>query len=227
MLKLEIPTALTAPRVYAKVPGATAVRHANGEEEPYQDWVAVQGKVDGSDYALGLLNDSTYSYDCLNNLLRTVLIRSAPFARHNPTQVPRDNINAWQDQGRQERRFWLVAGKGPCGALNLDRRADELQSPAEYVLDSMHSGSEPWEQSFLEVTPDSIAVIAIKRAEQENGLILRLQERAGRPSEARIRSNVWHLDFAAKFTPWEMKTLIVKDIKAKIADVREVSLLED
>ncbi len=37
MLKLEIPTALTQPRVYAKVPGCILERKTNGEEEPYQD----------------------------------------------------------------------------------------------------------------------------------------------------------------------------------------------
>jgi alpha-mannosidase len=226
MLKLEIPTAMTGPTVYAKVPGAAVNRQTNGDEEPYQDWVAVQGQVGGSDYTVGLLNDSTYSYDCLNGLLRTVLIRSAPFARHNPAQVPRDSINAWQDQGRQERRFWLVAGKGPCSVLNLDRRADELQSPAEYVMDSRHGGSEPWEQSFLEVAPESIAVLALKGAEQGNGLILRLQERSGTPSEVKVRSNVWHLDYTTRFAPWEIKTLLVKDIEKSKAYAREVSLLE-
>jgi len=226
MLKLEIPTVLTNARVYAKVPGATALRDTNGEEEPFQDWLALQGKVEGSDYTVGLFNNSTYSYDCLRGLLRTVLIRSAPFARHNPTPAPRDGINAWQDQGRQERKFWLLGGKGAYTALNMDRRADEFQSPAEYVMDSRHAGSELWEHSFLEITPSSIAVLAIKRAEQENGLILRLQERAGTASEARLKSSVWHLDCGIKLAPWEIKTLLVKNIKGNEADLREVSLLE-
>lgn len=77
MLKLEIPTALASPQIFAKVPGQVLERRVNGEEEPYQDWAAVQGKVAGSDYTLALVNDSTYSYDCLNGLFRTVLIRSA------------------------------------------------------------------------------------------------------------------------------------------------------
>ena len=42
MLKLEIPTALTQPKIFAKVPGAVLERRTNGEEEPCQDWAAVQ-----------------------------------------------------------------------------------------------------------------------------------------------------------------------------------------
>ncbi|HEY0430838.1 MAG TPA: glycoside hydrolase family 38 C-terminal domain-containing protein, partial [Pyrinomonadaceae bacterium] len=39
ILKLEIPTAMTAPRVFVKVAGATIERQPNGDEESYQDWV--------------------------------------------------------------------------------------------------------------------------------------------------------------------------------------------
>jgi alpha-mannosidase len=115
-------------------------RRTNGEEEPYQDWAAVQGRIGSADYTVALLNNSTYSYDCLNGLFRTVLIRSAPFA-HNPNQVPHDDNNAWQDQGRQERRFWLLAGRGGYTEFALDRSAEELQTPAEYVMDSAHHGN--------------------------------------------------------------------------------------
>ncbi len=141
-------------------------RSTNGEEEPYQDWGAVQGRIGNADYTVALLNNQTYSYDCLHSLFRTVLIRSAPFARHNPNQVPHDDNNAWQDQGRQERTFWLLGGRGGYTELALDRRAEELQTPAEYVMDSAHHGSEPWEQSFFEIMPASVWVLAIKRAEQ-------------------------------------------------------------
>jgi alpha-mannosidase len=227
ILKLEIPTALTNAQVYAKVPGAALKRQANGEEEPYQDWVAVEGKMGGSDYTLGLLNNSTYSYDCLNGLIRTVLIRSAPFARHNPAKVPHNDNNAWQDQGRQERRFWLLGGKGPHVSLALDRRAEELQTPAEYVMDSAHQGTEQREQSFLDVTPSSVAVLAIKHAERAgNEMIIRLQERAGNGSEAILRSIPWGLDHTEKLAPWEIITLAVKLSKGSSPEVQRVSLLE-
>lgn len=149
MLMLEVPTALTNPRIFAKVPGTVLERHTNGEEEPYQDWAAVQGSIGGSEYTVAIINNSTYSYDCLDGLFRTVLIRSAPFARHNPNQVPRDDDHAWQDQGRQERTFWLLGGKGSYTQFALDRRADELQTPAEHVMDSAHPGHLPWEHSFF------------------------------------------------------------------------------
>ena len=227
MLKLEIPIALAGPRVFAKVPGQVLERRVNGEEEPYQDWAAVQGKASGSDYTLALLNNQTYSYDCLNGLLRTVLIRSAPYARHNPAQVPHNDNNAWQDQGRQERRFWLIAGKGAWQELALDRRAEELQTPGEFVADSAHSGTEPWENSLLEVMPRSVCVLAIKQAERaEDGAIVRIQERSGGATQATVRSAAMGLDYAASLAPWEIRTLLIKPAPGGRAEVREVNLLE-
>jgi alpha-mannosidase len=228
ILKLELPTALGSARIFAKVPGQVLERSTNGEEEPYQDWAAVQGKIGNNDYTVALINDSTYSYDCLNGLFRTVLIRSAPFARHDPEQIKRNDTPVWQDQGRQERRFWLMGGKGGYSRFALDRRAEEVQTPAEYIIDSRHPGSEPQEQSFLEIMPSNVSVLAVKRAEQvEDGTIIRLQERGGQSTRATLKSASLGLDQTVNLAPWELKTLLVRRSGAGTPQVREVSLLEE
>jgi len=208
MLKLEIPTAFAQPKVFAKVPGAVIERATSGDEEPYQDWGAVQGKIGNADYTMALLNDSAYSYDCLNGLFRTVLIRSAPFARHNPAVVPQNDNNAWQDQGRQERRFWLFGARGESRQLALDRLAEELQTPAEYVADSAHPGRAPWEHSFLEIMPGNVSVLAIKPAERaQEETIIRIQERAGSATQATLKSTALGLDHTIVLGPWELSLL--------------------
>lgn len=235
ILKLEIPTVLSNPCVFAKVPGGVLKRSVNGEEEPYQDWIGVQGKLNDAEYTLALVNDSTYSYDCLNGLFRTILVRSAPFARHNPNPVPYNDDNAWQDQGRQERRFWLMCGRGSYRELALDRRAEEMQTPAEYVMDSAHAGTEAWERSFLEVMPNNIWVLAVKRAEGQaedqarrapEGTVVRIQERSGAATKATIKSSVLGLDATVDLGPWELKTLLVQRSAGGASSLREVSLLE-
>jgi alpha-mannosidase len=228
ILKLEIPTAVTEPRVFAKVPGAVIERQTNGEEEPYQDWGAVQGKIGGADYTVAILNNSTYSYDCLGGLFRTILIRSAPYARHNPNQVPGNDNNAWQDQGRQERRFWLYPARGQVSQISLDRLAEELQTPAESAMDSAHPGKSPWEQTYLEVLPENVWVLALKQAEHIPGAaILRIQERSGAATTAALKSELLGLDHSVPLTPWELKTLLIqRRSAAPKAEIHEVSLLE-
>ena len=50
-------------------------------------------------------------------------------------------------------------------ALGLDRLAEELQTPAEVVVDSAHEGTEAWENSYLEILPSTVWVLAVKQAE--------------------------------------------------------------
>jgi alpha-mannosidase len=227
MMKLEIPTALAQPRIFAKVPGQILERKTNGEEEPYQDWAAVQGKIGAEDYTVALLNNSTYSYDCLDRVFRTVVIRSAPFARHQPWPTTYFDTNAWQDQGRQERRFWLLGARGVYTAMALDRRAEELQTPAEYVVDSAHDGEAPQEQSFLEVQPASVWVMAVKRAEDAGGgTIVRIQERAGKSTTARVGSKILGIDESVTLSPWQIKTLLIRKSMNRSSGAQEVSLLE-
>jgi alpha-mannosidase len=141
--------------------------------------------------------------------------------------VPHDDNNAWQDQGRQERRFWLLGGRGGYAELALDRRAEELQTPAEFVMDAAHHGTEPWEQSFLEILPGNVWVLAIKPAERgQGGTILRLQERSGKTIQATLKSSALGLDHTVNLAPWELKTLLVTPAKTGRSEMKEVSLLE-
>ncbi|AXC12705.1 Alpha-mannosidase [Acidisarcina polymorpha] len=221
ILKLEVPTAFHSPRVFAKVPGAALERTANGNEEPYQDWVALQGSRNEQDYVLALANSATYSYDCLDGLLRTVLIRSAPYARHYPNKVAEDGIAAWQDQGRQERTFWLLRAKGIYTDLFLDREARSLQTPAGYVLDSRHRGDQPWERSYLEVSPSQVEVLAIKQAEGGGPPLLRFQERSGQHTLVRIISPLFNLSQGLSLLPWELKTISLLPSQVKTTSIME------
>lgn len=228
MLKLEVPTAFSTPKVLAKTAASVTERRPDGDEQPYQDWVAVEGRLEGQDYTVGLLNKSTYSYDCLGGLLRTAVLRAVPFINRfsmpGPlsTRVPDDPPVTWMDQGRQERTFRLVPARGRWNEVALDRRAEGFHSPAEHVADSRHEGVEPWERSYLEVGPAGVAVLAVKRAEDGTGTIVRIQECAGVPTDAAVKSAAFGIDARVPLRPFELKTLLLTDTN----ELREVTLLE-
>jgi alpha-mannosidase len=46
-----------------------------------------------------------------------------------------------------------------------------------------HTGSLPLEHSYLSVSPQNVLLTAVKKAEDDNGLILRVYEWAGKESE--------------------------------------------
>ncbi len=226
MLKLEIPTALERRQVFAKVPGAVLERRTNGEEEPYQDWAPSRARSASADYTVALINNSTYSYDCLDGLFRTVLIRSAPFARHNPNQVPRDDDNAWQDQGRQERTFWLLGGKGSVYATGVRPPCRGTADARRHVMDSAHPGHLPWQQSFLEVMPENVQVLAIKRAESHATAHHPTSGTIRIATQAALRSNPLGLDQQVALRPWELKTVIVERHEGSKTELREITSIE-
>jgi alpha-mannosidase len=225
ILKLEVPTALQNVRTFTRTLGSVTERAPDGGEEPGQDWLAVEGRIDGKTYALGVVNDSTYGYDCLDGLLRLTCVRSAPYAEHDPVKRPADYEGPYLDQGWQERRFWLVPGKGVYTGLNLHRRAEELQAPAEHVMDSAHPGTRPWEGSFLSIEPENVSVLAVKRAEDGKGIIVRLQEMQGQRTIARIALPALGLDASSPIGPWEIRSFRVLEANGRLR-VREVDLLE-
>jgi alpha-mannosidase len=169
------------------------------------DWVALDGRLDGRRTSLALLHESSHSYTVQEGVLRQILVRGVPHAEHPPFGYSDDANVAFLDQGWQERRFLLVGGEGAWQELHLDRRAAEFLVPAAAMLDSGHPGREPWERSALAVGPENIAVLAVKPAEDGKGTILRLQETAGRTSEARGQ---WQGHaFAVPLGPWQVKTM--------------------
>jgi hypothetical protein len=97
-----------------------------------------------------------------------------------------------------------------------------LQSPAEYVLDSRHSGTQPWERSLIEIMPAHVEVLSIKTSEWSDAVIVRVQERAGLPTVAHLRSQVLRVDSDVELSPWQILTLAI----SSSGTLRPISILE-
>jgi alpha-mannosidase len=206
LLKLELPTSIQPETVGAKTCGAVTARVPSGNEEFCHDWLALSGQLDGASVTVALLNDSSHSYDVAGGTLRMILARGVPHAEHLPPyrgdladEIP------YLDQGWQERRFWVFADVRPWQDLDLDRLAQACQVPPAVLMDSAHPGTEPWERSLLSVAPGNVAVLGLKPAENGRGVILRLQELAGRGTTAEC---TWHGHaFTTSLRPWEIQSL--------------------
>lgn len=203
--KLEIPTRIERSRVICKTAGGASFRESDGNEYPCQDWIALEGDLNGRLASIGLINDSSYSYDVDGGLIRMVLTRSAPYAEHTPFEFQSDEHVSFLDQGWQERQFWVRATDLPWQDLELDRAAQEWQCPASHCFDSGHNGSEPWEKSILNVLPPSVSVLTIKKSEQGPAIIVRIQEMAGKSVTAKVR--FMHMEISVYMNAWEIKTL--------------------
>jgi len=198
ILKLNLSTRLEDTKVTAKMAGESVERPVDGREYACHDWLALSGQLDGQPAAIGLINDSSYSYDAKDARLRMILARGAAHAEHPPFEYKDERNIPFLDQGWQERRFLLVAG-ADRQSLNLERKAQEFQIAAEHLLDSAHPGTEPWKQSHFAVEPENVSTLALKPAESGCGTIVRLLETEGRDTEATLkyRGAEWQLGLKA------------------------------
>jgi alpha-mannosidase len=223
LLKLDIPSSLSDPRVVCRSAGGVSARPFAGDEQPCHDWVALVGKAGGTEVSVAILNEGSYSFSCVDANLRMIVVRSTPYAEYAPIihvtdesgdfttlsheRSPDDAVAPHTDHGWQERRFALVERSGPDALGRLDREAEEFQVRPVVMIDSAHPGDLPWEQSHLLVEPGTVAVLAVKLAENGKGFIVRLQEMSGRATRATLTIGGETPLKPVALKPWEIKTL--------------------
>ena len=212
LLKLRYPT--RGGEATFEVPYGHVVRPADGHENPAQSWVDCGG--------LSVANDAKYGHDVKDGSIGVTVLRSPVYAWHDPRQLDPDGIYDYLDQGRQEFRLRLIPHGGDWREADTVRRAAELNQPPFALLESFHSGPLPPAASFAAGDDGSAIVTVLKRAEEDDALVVRAYESAGRATRARI--TVLDRSFNARFGPAEIKTFRVP--REDETAVSETDLLE-
>lgn len=126
-------------------------------------------------HGFSLINDSKYGYDCKGSLLRLSLLRS-----------PVDpDPNA--DRGPQHCRYLLYPHQGDWKQALTIRRGYNFNCKLTAMQVASHQGEMQPEHSFFSLSNDAVVLSAVKKAEDEDGLILRFYEWAGKSGEVKIQ----------------------------------------
>jgi alpha-mannosidase len=169
VLKAAFPVDLSVPTLRGEIQFGHVVRptHRNNEFErqrfewPAQKWA----DLSEAHYGISLLNDCKYGYDILDGALRLTLLTAKMF----PDETA--------DRGRHEFTYALyVHDRGFADAATV-REAMELNA-CPVVTQASAAG----EKSFIHVSNPEVIIEAIKRAEDGNGLVVRLYESLGASS---------------------------------------------
>ncbi|MGG4032678.1 glycoside hydrolase family 38 C-terminal domain-containing protein [Paenibacillus cisolokensis] len=226
MLKLVFPVNVIFSKQTYEIPYGTIEREHNGEEEPGQSWVDMTGIIQSSNkvYGLSLMNDAKYSYSIRNRELALTVLRSPIYAHHVPYEPDPDGEYSYIDQGIQRFSYSLLPHEGSWERAGTVRRAAELNCGPIAVIETYHEGPLPQADSYLSVDCDNIVVSAVKRAEDNDDLIIRCYETERRATTAEIRLPKWNRTIRAAFGPCEIKTFRVP--RDERAPVRETNLLE-
>jgi alpha-mannosidase len=180
MLKVAFPVDVETEWATYEIPYGTiqraAIPHTAAEkaefEVPAQQW----GDLSDSNRGFSLLNACKYGYDTLEKMvIRLTLLRS-------PTSP-----DPHADQGFHEFTYALYPHLGGWREGETELRGYELNyRPLSIVLEA-HEGSLPAAHSFVEIEPRNVILTAIKKAEDDDGLVFRFYEFEGKEARVRLR----------------------------------------
>jgi alpha-mannosidase len=221
LLKLRIGTAFNNETFVSEIPYGAIERAADGREWPIQRWVSLS---DGKGPVLGVINDGVYSCSAERGDLYLTLLRSPVYAHHEVYHPRPDIQHRYADQGEADFIIQLRPYAGGAGNDAFARHALELNQAAAFVVESAHEGTISLEQSFCRVREGSSVLISvIKRAEDNDGWVIRAVEAGGKNTAAEIDFTWLGVSGSLNFAPWEIKTIKISDSDRSIS---ETNLLE-
>ncbi len=171
-------------------------------------------------YGVSLLNDCKYGHDIHDNTMRLTLLR-APMSP-----------DPQADRGHHEFAYAIMPHAGNHIDAETVRRGYEFNVPLDATTPAARKGELPQTCSFFWVDSPAVVLDTVKKAENEDALILRLYEAHGGRADARlvtplpVKSAVEcdllekkalgklakpkDCSLALKFAPFEIKTLKLK-----------------
>ena len=222
-LKLSIPTVFKSESVLCEVPGGAIRRPADGEEHVQGRWCMLEGTINGRRTGFALINSGQHGLDFQDGEIRLSVLRSAPYCHDKGLVIVEPPTRKYMDQGIHEVRLLVTAGDADVVRDSLCGLADWLSAPPVALAHLPIGAKAAAQYEWLTLEPQSIRLLAVKRSNDGKGLIVRLQEAAGRRTKALFRLAGRKPDIQLTLRPFEIKTFRVgKDHK-----VREVTMIEE
>ncbi len=222
MLKLAFGTGLPAAEPWGQTMYGSEKLRTDGAESVSQKWIAVKG----NGHALTIVNDCTYGSSFENGEVRLSMVRSAGYSAHplgGYPLLPRDRFSPRLDQGERLYAFWINGGESAERMRWIEREAlEHAESP--FALSFFPPGKKGAAPERVTVSGDTIALTALKKAENGNGFIARLFNPAAEETSAVFMLEKRGIFRELTFRPYEIKTVRI-DVRRKT--IEECPLLEE
>ena len=181
-LKVAFPVNVHSPRATYEIQFGHIERptHFNTSWDMARFEVCAQRWADLSegDYGVALLNDCKYGYDIHGNVMRLSLLRA-------PTAPDRQ-----ADRGHHEFLYSLLPHGGDFRKGGVIEHACALNMPLHVIETEPHKASLPARQSFFEVDRAGVFIEAVKHAERDEAVIVRLYEANGSRGPATLTTTL-------------------------------------
>jgi len=171
MLKVAFPVNARNERARYEIQYGNVERptHGNMPQDFARFEVAAQKWADlsESDYGIALLNDCKYGHDTRDNVMRLTLLR----APKSPGKTA--------DVNKTHRFTYSILPHEGDYTNGVVRAGYELNVPVIAESVKASKGAMPARQSFFSVSGENVVIDAVKKAEDDNGIIVRMYEAHG------------------------------------------------
>jgi alpha-mannosidase len=219
--KIGLPMGTQQPKVKAEGSYEIINRTIADEDEYYMHRfldVASQGRE-----GLAVSNDSKYSFSFHKDTLLLTIARSAMYAQGNGRNWynPLESYE-YTDIGKIPFTLVLRPHGEELAVDELYRMARRINGPYEYLADSCHKGElRHTSYSFASTDQPTVAVMTIKKAEDDEDFIVRLLEQEGKKQNFTLK--FMDSAYPLSIKPHEIQTLKINPNKKS---VKEVNFLE-
>jgi len=172
MLKVAFPVSVKSDEASYEIPYAFIKRSTTLEKQwdkgkwevPALRWADLS--ADG--YGVSLLNKNKYGYDIKGNVIRLSLLRSPKWP--DPTA----------DRGNHSIEYSIYPHTGEANSGGTIKKGFEYNFPLLVSLTEPEKGDLPREKAFVEINDGSVIITSIKRAMEDEAMIIQLYESEGR-----------------------------------------------
>jgi alpha-mannosidase len=176
LLKTAFPLAATSNKATFEIPYGTierpTTRNNTWEQAKFEVSALRWADLGDARHGFSLINESKYGYDAKGNVLRLSLLRSPVWPDPNA------------DRGHHHFTYALYPHAGDWKQALTVRHGYEYNYRLRAQQITAHTGTLPLEHSFLSVAPENVVLTAAKKAEDNDGLILRVYEWSGKETNA-------------------------------------------
>jgi alpha-mannosidase len=211
VLKLVIDSGLDALTVSS--PFASEKRCDTAADMPMGEWLVASGDK----YSVSVISSSVFSYTKNGGSIELSLLRSCIHGDLRIGELDSDADYTYMEQGITEGEVRIEISK--TADCDIAARAKAFNNPTVVISDANHDGYLSPTDSFAKISAESVSISAIKRAEDSEDIVIRLNEYAGREQTAKLC--VFDKSFEIKLDPFEIKTLLFTG-----ESLKEVSILE-
>ncbi|HDP98848.1 MAG TPA: alpha-mannosidase, partial [bacterium] len=158
------------------------------DEVPAQKWADLSQQ----DYGVALLNDSKYGYKIKDNVIDLNLLRSVPYPGpklvSDEDVLPGEAHHGYTDQADHEFTYSLFPHPGDHQVGRVAHAAYELNVPLEIRRIEKQKGTLPSQFSFFNVNSPNIIIESVKKAEDDDSVIVRMYQSEKRFEKAQLKS---------------------------------------